>query len=49
MPIELGSGSDVEWIEACKGIRRERFQPAAEAGAGERVVVQVSASYVRRR
>lgn len=49
MPIELGSGSDAEWIDACKAIRQERFQPAAEAGAGERVVVEVSASFVRRR
>lgn len=47
MPIELGSGSDADWIEACKTIRQERFVPAA--GTGERVVMEVSASYVRRR
>ena len=46
-PIELGSASAAEWVAACKTIRQERYEPAA--GAGERVVMEVSATYVRRR
>ena len=47
MPIELGSASDAEWIESCASMRKARFEPAARADAKVRVLVQVSATYVR--
>ena len=46
-PIGLGSASAAEWVKACAGMRQERFEPAT--GAGKRVLLQVSASFVRRR
>ena len=46
-PIELGSVNAAGWVKACALTRQARYEPAA--GAGERVVVQVSASYVRGR